>query len=147
MSFQIFFPVPPTQDSRHAIGQINARAELFQLPMLNLNDKHRSIAMAKIAGQEVAYCIYAIKKGRIMIERIVVHPNHRRQGIATTMVNDIAHRFSPCVVQITLDAKNLDANDWARAVGFGATKFIRNCSGDSVQLEFMELDSKSDECF
>lgn len=140
MSFEIFFPVPPTQVNLDAIRYINARSQLFQLPMLDLQAWHRSIAMASVAGQEVGYCIYAIKKGRITIERIVVHPNFRRQRLATTMVNDIAYRFSPCVVQITLDAENTDANDWARAVGFGATKFIRNCSGDNVQLEFMELD-------
>ena len=143
MSHEIFFPVPPSQQVHDAIRYINARAELFQLEMLNTHAPHRSLAITKIAGQEVGYCIYCLEKKRIKIERIVVHPNHRRQGIATDIVNAIAERYTPCTVQITLDASNTEANDWARAVGFGATKFIRGCesSGDKVQCEFVEIGS------
>jgi len=141
MSHEIFFPVPPSQGIHEAICYINARAKLFQLPTLDVRAAHRSFAIARIAGQEQAYAIYTLMKSRIVIERIVVHPNFRRQGWATRIVIDLAERYTPCTVQITLDASNTEANDWARAVGFGATKFIRGCesSGDKVQLEFMEI--------
>ena len=145
MGHEIFFPVPPTQPTHDAIRYINAKAELFQLPMLNMQSPHRSVALAKVSGQEIGYCVYSLEKKRIKIERIVIQPSYRRRGIATDMINDIAERFSPCTVQITLDAHNTDANDWARAVGFGATKFIRGCESgsDRVQLEFMEIGSVS----
>ena len=141
MSHEIFFPVPPSQGIHEAICYINARAKLFQLPTLDVRAAHRSIAIARIAGQEQAYAIYTLMKSRIVIERIVVHPNFRRQGWATRIVIDLAERYTPCTMQITIDASNIEANEWARAVGFGATKFIRGCesSGDKVQLEFMEI--------
>ena len=141
MSHEIFFPVPPSQGIHEAICYINARAKLFQLPTLDVRAAHRSIAIARIAGQEQAYAIYTLMKSRIVIERIVVHPNFRRQGWATRIVIDLAERYTPCTMQMTIDASNIEANEWARAVGFGATKFIRGCesSGDKVQLEFMEI--------
>ena len=141
MSHKIFFPVPPSQGIHEAICYINARAKLFQLPTLDVRAAHRSIAIARIAGQEQAYAIYTLMKSRIVIERIVVHPNFRRQGWATRIVIDLAERYTPCTMQMTIDASNIEANEWARAVGFGATKFIRGCesSGDKVQLEFMEI--------
>ena len=149
MSHEIFFPVPPSQGIHEAICYINARAKLFQLPTLegvfdiNVNAPHRSLSLAKVSGQDVAYCIYSLERKRIKIERLTVRPTFRRQGIATDIVNAIAESYTPCIVQITLDASNTEANDWARAVGFGATKFIRGCesSGDKVQLEFMEIGS------
>ena len=115
----------------------------MELDLTDIESPHRSIAIAKNAGIEVAYCVYSLAKKRIKIECVVVHPNHRRQGIATDIINAIAERYTPCTVQITLDARNSDANDWARAVGFGATKFIRGCESslDRVQLEFMEIGS------
>ena len=141
MGHEIFFPVPPSQGIHEAICYINARAKLFQLPTLDVRAAHRSIAIARIAGQEQAYAIYTLMKSRIVIERIVVHPNFRRQGWATRIVIDLAERYTPCTMQMTIDASNIEANEWARAVGFGATKFIRGCesSGDKVQLEFMEI--------
>ena len=141
MSHEIFFPVPPSQGIHEAICYINARAKLFQLPTLDVRAAHRSIAIARIAGQEQAYAIYTLMKSRIVIERIVVHPNFRRQGWATRIVIDLAERYTPCTMQMTIDASNIEANEWARAVDFGATKFIRGCesSGDKVQLEFMEI--------
>ena len=145
MSHEIFFPVPPSQRVRYLIRYLNSLLELPCLPMLDLDAPHRSIAMAKITGpicdQEVAYCVYSLEKKRIKIERIVVHPDHRRGGIATCIVNAIAERYTPCTVQMTIEANNIKANEWARAVGFGATKFIRGCesSSDKVQLEFMEI--------
>ena len=141
MSHEIFFPVPPSQGIHEAICYINARAKLFQLPTLDVRAAHRSIAIARIAGQEQAYAIYTLMKSRIVIERIVVHPNFRRQGWATRIVIDLAERYTPRTMQMTIDASNIEANEWARAVGFGATKFIRGCesSGDKVQLEFMEI--------
>ena len=141
MSHEIFFPVPPSQGIHEAICYINARAKLFQLPTLDVRAAHRSIAIARIAGQEQAYAIYTLMKSRIVIERIVVHLNFRRQGWATRIVIDLAERYTPCTMQMTIDASNIEANEWARAIGFGATKFIRGCesSGDKVQLEFMEI--------
>lgn len=143
MSHEIFFPVPPSQQVRDVIRYVNAPSELLHLPMLDIQATHRSVSIAKVFGVGQAYAIYSLEKSRIIIERIVVHPAYRRQGIATDIVNAIAERYTPCTVQITLDASNTEANDWARAVGFGATKFIRGCesSGDKVQLEFMEIGS------
>ena len=153
MSHEIFFPVPPTPNSVHAIARINKRSELTKMNKLEvdgecisigglaLSKKYRSIALARVAYVDVAYCIYNIERRRINIERIVVIPSYRRQGIATDIVNAIAERYTPCTMQMTIDASNIEANEWARAVDFGATKFIRGCesSGDKVQLEFMEI--------
>ena len=112
MSHEIFFPVPPSQGIHEAICYINARAKLFQLPTLDVRAAHRSIAIARIAGQEQAYAIYTLMKSRIVIERIVVHPNFRRQGWATRIVIDLAERYTPCTMQMTIDASNIEANEW-----------------------------------
>ena len=141
MSHEIFFPVPPSLTNITATRCIDLAAKLSDKIEINLNAPHRSLALAKISGQDVAYCIYILEKRRVIIERIAVRPVFQRQGIATDIVNAIAERYTPCTMQMTIDASNIEANEWARAVGFGATKFIRGCesSSDKVQLEFMEI--------
>lgn len=143
MSHEIFFPVVLTLANKFTMKCINKESNLETLTEINVCKPHCSYGITRVAGQVVAYFFYSLEKRRIKIERIVVHPNHRRQGIATDIVNAIAERYTPCTVQITLDASNIEANDWARAVGFGRAKFIRGCesSGDKVQLEFMETGS------
>ena len=141
MSHEVFFPVPPTITNITATRCIDYSSGLEGVFDINVNAPHRSLSLAKVSGQDVAYCIYSLEKKRIKIERLTVRPTFRRQGIATDIVNAIAERYTPCTMQMTIDASNIEANEWARAVGFGATKFIRGCesSGDEVQLEFMEI--------
>lgn len=141
MSHEIFFPVPYTLANKFTMKCINKESDLANLPEIQASKPHFSYGIARVNGQAIAYFFYSLEKKRIKIERIVVHPDYRRQGIATDIINAIAERYTPCAVQMTIDASNIEANEWARAVGFGATKFIRGCesSSDKVQLEFMEI--------
>ena len=99
MSHEIFFPVPPTITNITATRCIDYSSGLEGVFDINVNAPHRSLSLAKVSGQDVAYCIYSLEKKRIKIERLTVRPTFRRQGIATDIVNAIAERYTPCTVK------------------------------------------------
>lgn len=84
------------------------------------------VGLSAFAGNEetgplVAYCIYSLDKGHITILNLAVHPQHRRNKIATRLVAKIKEKLSKgrrIRIVSTVSEANLAAQLFLRSEGF-----------------------------
>lgn len=108
-----------------------------------LQRKHCNGLVIESGKKIVAYLIYEARRKNIQILNIAVRPDHRRQGLATSIVKKLVHfmmdnNYSSVVIGIR--ETNLNAQLFFRSCGFLATAVVRrhfkDTCEDLYQLEF-----------
>ena len=80
------------------------------------------------------FMFYTLHRTRLHVENIAVHPDYRRCGIGTAMVETLKSKLSPIKrTSLALDVResNLDAQLFFRHNGFKAVKVIRDAYEDT----------------
>lgn len=80
-------------------------------------------------GAVVAFFVYQVYRGRIQVDKLVVDPAYRRQGIGFSIVeklyNKLAEPYRRCI-EIQARESNIEGQQFLRASGFRATAIVPN---------------------
>jgi ribosomal protein S18 acetylase RimI-like enzyme len=79
------------------------------------------VAVKGVVGGRLAGYLFAtvdVKNNQIRLRNVAVHPEFRRQGVATTLVETVTEPGVPPTVWGQVRESNLDAQLWLRATGF-----------------------------
>ena len=99
--------------------------------------------VAEVGGRVVGYMIYYLKKSSLDVTNIAVHPEFRRKGIGTAMLDKLKRKLSMQRRQrLTLQVAdyNLRAQVFFRACGMLATGINPQAysdGSDAYQFEFL----------
>ena len=109
-------------------------------------ERHMISVVAEIADEVVGYMIYDVHKHRLDLLNIAVHPDVRRCGIGQMMIDKIKDRLSKGPrdrVMMEISETNLHGQLFFRAMGFRATRVVRDCfdsGGDAYLMKYMIQD-------
>jgi ribosomal-protein-alanine N-acetyltransferase len=81
----------------------------------------------------VGYMVYELYEKRMELINFAVHPDHRRQGIGTTMLAKLIEKLNPSkrtTIELDVPERFLDALLFFRNQGFKAVKLVRNMFED-----------------
>ena len=104
---------------------------------------HYISVVAEIADEVVGYMIYDVHKHFLDLLNFAVHPDVRRCGIGQMMIGKIKDRLSKGPrdrVLMEISETNLHGQLFFRAMGFRATRVVRDCfdgGGDAYLMKYM----------
>lgn len=92
----------------------------------------------------VGYMIYAVTKSKLQLLNFAVHPNHRRRGVGTSMVQRLIAKLSPHRInriELLVIETSMGALSFFRSVGFVATRLIRSpyeeTNADGIAMRYV----------
>lgn len=100
------------------------------------------IAMAAEVGDEgplAGFVIYELQSPRLHLLNFAVHPEHRRQGVGTALVNELKAKLSPrrrSQIWLEIRESNLAGQLFFRAAGFRATAVLRGFYDDTDEAAY-----------
>ena len=96
--------------------------------------------VAELGERVVGFMIYELHKSKLNILDFAVHPEFRRQGVATQMVEKLAgklssHRRTRIILHVR--ETNLPAQVFFRAQGFKASEVVREHFADTSEDAYL----------
>ena len=81
--------------------------------------------VAEVGETIIGFLVYEIKKNGMDILNLAVHPNWRRKGIGSALVNDLKTKIRRRPrMRIVLSDSNLDGHLFIKAMGFAAVEVL-----------------------
>jgi GNAT superfamily N-acetyltransferase len=87
----------------------------------------------------VGFALYTVKRGRMVLDRLAVHPHQRRKGVGRQLLADVQRRtLTHCVPKVvcTVPESEFHALVFARACGVPPVRIIRGRFGDEDGIKF-----------
>lgn len=111
---------------------------------VNCLRQRNCIGMAgEINDRVVAFMIYELQKTQIQILNFAVHPDYRKSGIGSQLVEKLIGKLSSerrTRLILEVRDRNLTAQVFFRSLGFRATRVIRDCyedtNDDAYRMEY-----------
>lgn len=108
---------------------------------INALRQRNTIGMvAELDEVVVGYMIYELHRNRLQLWSIAVHPEFRRQGIGSAMVEKLASKLTHqrrSKIDAEVRETNLDAQFFFRDSGFRATNVIRDHYPDTTEDAYL----------
>lgn len=102
---------------------------------LNCGRQHCSLLVAVKDDKVVGYMVYGVHEERFHILNIAVHPDFRRQGIGSALMDRLINeKYEPHLrerITLAVRTKNLAAQKFFRKHKFDVTEVLRNYYEDS----------------
>jgi len=100
-----------------------------------LRQRNRIGMVAEYDVRVVGFMIYELHENRLHILTFAVHPELRRQGVGTAMVNKLIGKLSYRLASILLETReaNLTSQLFFRACGFRAVRILRDFYEDTTE--------------
>jgi ribosomal-protein-alanine N-acetyltransferase len=113
-----------------AIDSASFSYAMAESELMNILRQKNSIGIVAESSEKIlGFAIYDLEKDSIDIVRFAVHPEHRRQGIGTALLDKLiskCHPFSWCFLRQTVSEDNLDGQLFLKARGLKAESISRN---------------------
>ena len=110
---------------------------------------HRNvIGMSAVAADDesrmLGFMIYELFRDRLVVRNFAVHPEHRRRGVGTAMVDKLASKLSPHRrdhIELHVRETNLAAQLFFRSRGFRAVSLVcgfykQDSTEDAYRMRF-----------
>ena len=98
--------------------------------------------VAECSDQVIGHVIYELHRNRLHILNLAIHPNHRRQHVGAQIMTKLIGKLSShrrAKITLELRESNLAAQLFLKALGFVATKVVKNYYEDTGEdAYFME---------
>lgn len=99
--------------------------------------------VAELGDYIIGYAVYEFRKHRYVLTNVAVHPDYRRRGVATALINRLKAKMSTTQkpkISVDLRESNLAAQLLFKSAGFSAIKIIRgyyeDTDEDAYYMEF-----------
>lgn len=98
--------------------------------------------VAECGDQVIGHVIYELHRNRLHILNLAIHPNNRRQHVGAQIMTKLIGKLSShrrAKITVELRESNLVAQLFLKALGFVATKIVKNYYEDTGEdAYFME---------
>ncbi len=98
--------------------------------------------VAECGDQVIGHVIYELHRNRLHILNLAIHPNHRRQHVGAQIMTKLIGKLSShrrAKITVEMRESNLVAQLFLKALGFVATKIVKNYYEDTTEdAYFME---------
>ncbi|MFT3879913.1 MAG: ribosomal protein S18-alanine N-acetyltransferase [Gemmatales bacterium] len=98
--------------------------------------------VAEYGDQVIGHVIYELHRNRLHILNLAIHPNNRRQHVGAQIMTKLIGKLSShrrAKITVELRESNLVAQLFLKALGFVATKIVKNYYEDTGEdAYFME---------
>jgi ribosomal-protein-alanine N-acetyltransferase len=124
-----------------AIDSASFSHAMAESVLMNILRQKNSIGIVAESSEKIlGFAIYDLKEDSIDIVRFAVHPEHRRQGIGTALLDKLISKLHPsrrCFLRQTVSEDNLNGQLFLKARGLKVESISRNefidpYSGDSL---------------
>lgn len=115
-----------------AIDAASFSHAMVESELMNILRQKNSIgivAESESSEKILGFAIYDLEKDLIDIVRFAVHPEHRRQGIGTALLDKLISKLNPlrrCFLRQTVSEDNLNGQLFLKARGLKAESISRN---------------------